>query len=302
MTDILTMINFGAKVSVMVVNAFTFNGEGGNPAGVVLNADQYSNAEKQEIARLVGFPETAFISKSNVADRKLEFFTPNKQIAHCGHATVASFSYLNQIGEITNRHSSKETIDGNRDIILENGMAYMEQKPQFFKDIDNNTINDVMMSIGLEVSDLKEGFKPVITNTGVSFMIIPLKNKSKLEAINTDLSAINKVSEEYDLIGFYAFSDDAIDQGHDYTTRMFAPRYAIPEEPATGMAAGNLSYYLYDKMGVRGDQIVIEQGYFMSPQSKSEIIVKLNHEGERLNNIMAGGRAKVMQEIEVELD
>lgn len=68
------------------------------------------------------------------------------------------------------------------------------------------------------------------------------------------------------------------------------------------MAAGNLSYYLYDKMGVRDDKVVIEQGYFMSPPSKSEIIVKLNHQGERLNNIMAGGRAKVMQEIEVELD
>ncbi|MCC3859607.1 PhzF family phenazine biosynthesis protein [Pseudemcibacter aquimaris] len=225
-----------------------------------------------------------------------------KQIAHCGHATVASFSYLNQIGEITNRHSSKETIDGNRDIILENGMAYMEQKPQFFKEIDDQVITDVMTSIGLEVSDLKDEFKPVITNTGVSFMIIPLKDKSKLASIKTDLDAINAISEKYDLIGFYAFSDDAFDQGHDYTTRMFAPRYAIPEEPATGMAAGNLSYYLFDKMDVKADEIVIEQGYFMSPKSKSEIIVKLNHNGKELTNIMAGGRAKVMKEMEVVLD
>lgn len=298
MTNLIMM----AKVSVMVVNAFTYNGEGGNPAGVVLNADQYNQAEKQEIAKRAGFPETAFISRSTLADRKLEFFTPNKQIAHCGHATVASFSYLNQIGEVTNKHSSKETIDGLRDIILEDGKAYMEQKPQFFKDIDQQKTLEVMTSLGLEAIDLKEGFKPVVTNTGVSFMIIPLNNRGALEKISTDLELINKISDEFDLIGFYAFSDDAIDDGHDITTRMFAPRYAIPEEPATGMAAGNLSYYLHDKMNFQEDTIVIEQGYFMSPISKSEIIVKLTKQDGALTKIMAGGSAKVMKEIEISLD
>ncbi|MDG1438164.1 MAG: PhzF family phenazine biosynthesis isomerase, partial [Emcibacteraceae bacterium] len=205
MTDLITPMLAAAKVSVMVVNAFTYNGEGGNPAGVVLNADQYSQQQKQEIAKIAGFPETAFISSSMVAHKKLEFFTPNKQIAHCGHATVASFSYLNQIGEVTNKYSSKETIDGNRDIILENGKAFMEQKPQFFKEIDDETVKDVMMSMSLQVSDVKDGFRPTITNTGVSFMIIPLKNINALKKIETDLEKIEKISEEYDLIGFYAF-------------------------------------------------------------------------------------------------
>jgi len=297
MTDLITM----AKVSVMVVNAFTYNGEGGNPAGVVLNADQYSQEQKQEIAKLAGFPETAFVSSSTVADKKLEFFTPNKQIAHCGHATVASFSYLNQIGEVTNKYSSKETIDGNRDIIIENGKAFMEQKPQFFKEVDDETVNDVMTSMSLQVSDIKDGFRPTVTNTGVSFMIIPLESIEALKKIETDLEKIEEISEEYDLIGFYAFVVGAVDDGHDITTRMFAPRYAIPEEPATGMAAGNLSYYLNDKMAFTEDQVIIEQGYFMDTPSKSEIIVNLERENGALTKIMAGGSAKVMNEVEVTL-
>lgn len=290
------------KVLVMVVNAFTFNGDGGNAAGVVLNADQYTNAEKQEIARQAGFPETAFISRSEVADCKLEFFTPNKQIAHCGHATVASFSYLNQLGEITNRNSSKETIDGVRDIILEDGKAFMEQKPQFFKNIDEVTTLAVMRSLGLEYSDLKADFQPVITNTGVSFLIIPLKSREALEKVTTNFDEINKISEELNLIGFYAFSDDAVEEGHDVTTRMFAPRYAIPEESATGMAAGNLCYYLFDKMNYQSDQIIVEQGYFMSPISKSEIIVRLTKENGKLKKIMAGGSAMLMRELSVTLN
>ncbi len=297
MTSVFTM----AKISVMVVNAFTYNGEGGNPAGVVLDADKYSQEEKQEIARLAGFPETAFVSQSDVADRKLEFFTPNKQIAHCGHATVATFSYLNQLGEITSRHSSKETIDGNRNIILEDGKAFMEQKPVFFKELDKDEIADVMTSLSLEMDDLLEGFSPMISNTGVSFIIVPLADTASLKKIKTDLDAINAMSEKHDLIGYYAFSMDALDEGHDVTTRMFAPRYAIPEEPATGMAAGNLGYYLFEQMNMKVDEIIIEQGYFMEKPSKSEIIVRLNHDGRRLNNIMAGGSANVGKVINVEL-
>lgn len=289
MTSVMTM----AKVSVMVVNAFTYNGEGGNPAGVVLNADQYSQAEKQEIARLAGFPETAFVSQSDVADRKLEFFTPNKQIAHCGHATIATFSYLNQIGELVSKNSSKETIDGIRDIMLTDGKAFMEQKPQFFKTISNREISAVMTSLSLSTDDIMDGYQPMITNTGVSFIIIPLSSREALKNIKTDLETINRISEQHDLIGFYAFSMDAVDMGHDVTTRMFAPRYAIPEESATGMAAGNLGYYLYEQMNMKMPEIVIEQGYFMDSPSKSEIIVQLNTKDGELTNIMAGGSAQV---------
>lgn len=76
--------------------------------------------------------------------------------------------------------------------------------------------------------------------------------------VKTNLDEFNKVSEEIDLIEFYAFSDNAIDQVHDVTTRMIAPRYAIAEEPATGMAAGNLSNYLQYKMGYKAETIIVE--------------------------------------------
>ena len=115
------------KVQVQVINAFSINGKGGNPAGVVFDADNMSTQQKQAIATKAGFPETAFVSASKLADFKLEFFTPTKQIAHCGHATIATFSYLKSIGKIPADHSSKETIDGNRSILFKNGLAFMEQ-------------------------------------------------------------------------------------------------------------------------------------------------------------------------------
>jgi PhzF family phenazine biosynthesis protein len=75
-------------IKVQILNAFVDNDQGGNPAGVVLNADDLSNENKLEIAQKVGLSETAFVSESKTEDFKLDFFTPSKQIAHCGHATV----------------------------------------------------------------------------------------------------------------------------------------------------------------------------------------------------------------------
>jgi PhzF family phenazine biosynthesis protein len=102
------------KIDVQILNAFVDNNRGGNPAGVVLNADDLTNEQKLKIASKIGLSETAFVSRSASADFKLDFFTPTRQIAHCGHATIATFSYLSQTGLIKSTASSKETIDGRR--------------------------------------------------------------------------------------------------------------------------------------------------------------------------------------------
>jgi len=79
------------RVTVNIINAFGDNADGGNPAGVVLDADTLTDSQKLTIAKKVDLSETAFVSKSLQADYKLDFFTPTRQIAHCGHATIAVF-------------------------------------------------------------------------------------------------------------------------------------------------------------------------------------------------------------------
>ena len=68
------------KVKVYILNAFAKTPNGGNPAGVVLNADFFSDNDKQKIAKKVGFSETAFVQKSKKGDFRLQFFTPNKEV------------------------------------------------------------------------------------------------------------------------------------------------------------------------------------------------------------------------------
>jgi PhzF family phenazine biosynthesis protein len=288
------------EIEIQIINAFTDGESGGNPAGVVLDADKLSVSQKLKIAAKVGLSETAFVSSSKSADFKLDFFTPKLQIAHCGHATIATFSYLQQLGRIGKAATSKETIDGDRNIFIDGDMAFMEQLAPSYKEV-NHFMERLISSLGISVRDLLSNYKPFIVNTGNSFLVVPLKDETAVLSAHPDFGAIQKISEKFDLIGYYIFSQQTKIPERDAGTRMFAPRYGINEESATGMAAGPLACYLYDKMGINKEVYLIEQGHFIKPPSPSVITVKLNFEDGKVTGLFAGGKAKVMNSLNISI-
>ena len=71
--------------------AFTRQGRGGNPAGVVLEAAGLSGGERQDIARAVGYSETVFLERtSNPGRFRTRYYSPLAEVAFCGHATIAA--------------------------------------------------------------------------------------------------------------------------------------------------------------------------------------------------------------------
>lgn len=285
------------KVTVQILNAFAENGKGGNPAGVVLNADKLSDKNKLEISKKVGLSETAFVSTSNTADFKLDFFTPTKQIAHCGHATVATFSYLKQIGVLTDDKTSKETIDGRREIEIMGDVAFMEQLGPKYVDVSHKE-HAILKSLGLKKTDLLPNTPIKLVNTGNSFIVVPVKNKEILKNIIPDFELIRKISEEFDLIGYYVFSTDT---EYDATSRMFGPRYGILEESGTGMAAGPLACYLFDILKIEKSSFHIQQGKYMKEPSPSLIIVNLKIAKGIIKGLMAGGKGILSKQLEIEV-
>ena len=305
MTDIYENVT-GPGVQVGIVNAFVADGQGangqsGNPAGVVLDADRLGAGDMQAIAADMGLSETVFVSKSEIAGFKLDFFTPTRRIAHCGHATIAAFSYLASLGRVGNGVTSKETVDGLRKIILEDGAAYMEQLAPTYLDAEEwsaagVTLEAVLRSLGLPPSALDARARPAIVSTGNRFLVLGVESGDALGKLRPDFDAIAKISEALDLIGYYIFTTDRAATRMDALARMFAPRYGIPEESATGMAAGPLACFLHDRLHVPGPELRIEQGLHMAVPSPSLIDVRLQIAGGQITGLMAGGRG-VLQEI-----
>jgi PhzF family phenazine biosynthesis protein len=292
------------RVKVEIVNAFIDGEAGGNPAGVVVDAQALSAAQKLAVAGKVGLSETAFVSASATAALKLEFFTPTRQIAHCGHATIATFSLLRQLAKIDEGVSSKETIDGKRDILIKGDMAFMEQRAPKYTAVpaESDLRRRVLSSLRLTAAQVPAGWEPCVVDTGNSFLIVPLSNEESVRALDPEFEEIGRISEELDLIGYSAFSAQTRVAGRDAGARMFAPRYGIREEAATGMAAGPLACFLRDKLGVKKDRLLIEQGRLMSPASPSVITVDLETKGGEIFRLMAGGRAKAVKSLSIELE
>jgi PhzF family phenazine biosynthesis protein len=109
------------------------------------------------------------------------------------------------------------------------------------------------------------------------------------------------VSDALDLIGYYIFTTDSEHAERDATTRMFAPRYGIKEESATGMAAGPLVSYLFDVLDMKKKRFLIQQGSFMDKPSPSLIIVDLTLEKGEIIKIMAGGKGQLSSKMVVDI-
>ncbi len=289
------------QIPVHIVHAFADGFAGGNPAGVVVDANGLSTGQKLHIAQQVGLSETAFVSASDKATLKLEFFTPTRQIAHCGHATIATFSLLRHIGSVADGHLSKETIDGIRAITVHGDTIYMEQRAPEYHPValDEPLGQQILNSVGISAKHLLPGTAPTVVSTGNAFLLLPLQDATSVASLAPIQESIQTVSEALDLVGYYVFSPDTRQAGRDAGARMFAPRFGIQEESATGMAAGPLACYLYDVLGTPSTELNIEQGWLMEPPLPSVISVKLTVTNGTISTLMVGGRARVESLMEV---
>src|SRR4051812_16032640 len=88
------------RIRIFQVDAFTTGRFTGNPAGVVLDADELTDAEMLAIARELNNADTAFVLKPDGADHDLRvrFFTPRTEAPLVGHATVATHFVLSRDG------------------------------------------------------------------------------------------------------------------------------------------------------------------------------------------------------------
>lgn len=282
-------------VVVFTVDSFVRDNKGGNPAGVVLDADDLSDIQMQNIAKRVGFSETAFVQKSNKATFKVRFFTPNSEVDLCGHATIATFSLLRSKGLISNGLFSQETKDGILEITVDHDIVYMNQiLPKYYDILDKAEIVD---SLNLSSNDCLTNLPVQIVSTGLKDVVVPVNSLAILSSIQPDFEKISKLSKKYNVIGYHVFSLETKFRA-TAQCRNFAPLYDINEESATGTSNGALACYLHN-YGVinknRSSELVFEQGYSMG--EPSEIFVRLKIKKDKINEVQVGGTAIIRAEL-----
>jgi len=290
-----------AEIAVEMVDAFVDGENGGNAAGIVFDgAADLSPAQRQEVARQIAVSETAFVLRSATGDFKLEFYTPTRPIPHCGHATVGTFARLAALGRLNVREVINETVDGPRRIRIEGERAFMEQVPAKLTRLDDATTLEVLASLAIGTAQLHPDGGPFLGDNGNRSIQIGVADAAVLRSLKPNLETIREITNRFDAVCYYVFAAESVVPGRDATARMFGPAYGIPEESATGMAAGPLALWL-DARGGRRETFAIEQGQMMSPASPSLIIARPQRSGDAVNAMWIGGssRARGVRQIKI---
>lgn len=288
------------RVKVYTVNSFAKSINGGNPAGVVLNADGLSDVEMKKIAGVIGFSETAFVMKSDLADFMVRFFTPNEEVDFCGHATIAVFHTISSKGYIKSGRYSQETKAGILDVqVMEDLSIMMNQNiPIYHEIIEKQEIAD---SLNITVDEMLENLPVQIVSTALRDILVPIKSLEILNSINPDFKKVENISSKYNTVGYHIFTLESLNESNAHC-RNFAPLYGIPEESATGTSNGALACYLYKYGKLKNNHITnisIEQGYSM--ERPSEIKIALTTKEKEITEVRVGGTALNLSEIEVKI-
>lgn len=259
-----------------IVDAFTEEIFGGNPAGVVIlpdGADFPSDETMVKTAAELRYSETAFIRNLGNGEFNIRYFTPAAEVDLCGHATIGSFKALLHAGIIKdNSRYINHTLAGDLEILTENGSVLMDMAdPVKIGEItEEDKLEELYRIMGIDYQDQKaRGLKliPQMISTGLPDIMMPVLTLADLEAITPDFPALAKLSEAYEVVGVHAFTLD----GDDATchVRNFAPLYDIDEEAATGTSNGALTYYGYLNGFISsGDNSLFIQGEKMQRPSK----------------------------------
>jgi PhzF family phenazine biosynthesis protein len=287
------------NVTVFLLNSFCIEGKGGNPAGVVLNAEGLSDEQKRTISAKVGYSETAFVEQSNVADFKVTFFTPSEEVDLCGHATIAVYTVLLQKGLCSVGRYTQELKVGILLVEVKgNGFILMDQTVPVFSEIIEP--EELCMCVGY--AGAQGELKLQIVSTGIRDILLPIDTLKNLNKLVINFEKLCELNKKTNTVGLHAFTIEPTEPGVIAYTRNFAPLYGIDEESATGSANGALACYLYTYKKLQDTEIRdmrFRQGYAM--ERPSEIFVSLEVSNTEIRRVQVGGTAIVVGEMLVEL-
>jgi PhzF family phenazine biosynthesis protein len=246
------------------MDAFATATSSGNPAGAIyLDAmESITEPEMQQIAReLKGFvSEVGYIARIAPDAFKIRYFSSEKEVVFCGHATIAIMHDLvtQDPGlaalERIHLHTSKGVLAvQNRD-----GAVFIQAPEPVFTEcrIQRSWICE---ALGIPESVLDAGMEPGIVNAGNQTLCLALKTCQDVAAVAPDYPTVLAFCQHHQLDVITIFSRTVAHPENRFRTRVFAAPFGYLEDPATGSGNAALGYHLHRSGHWDGSPIRLEQ-------------------------------------------
>ncbi len=293
------------NVTVLHIDAFSAIPGKGNPAGVVLNGREWTDEQMQEIARKVGFNETAFVVPTDKADLGIRYFTPGHENNLCGHATMGTIFALYRAGQLTKQSFTIDTKAGVLPIETqeENGsltMTMQHAAPAFQSFAGSRA--ELAEVIGLKEEDLHEDLPIVYGSTGIWTLIVPVKQLASFSAMKPHTENFPTVLKEMPRMSIHPICLETRDEECILHSRHFSsPFSGTVEDPVTGTASGVMGAYYktYVKPALSlPATLIMEQGHEIDKDGKVSVHLE---EKEGQLSVSISGTAVFVKEWEIDI-
>ena len=223
----------------------------GNQVAVFTDAREIPEDRLQQLAREINFSETVFVyPAAGDANARIRIFTPTLELPFAGHPVLGTAFVL--AGPLQLNEIWLETGAGVVPIELQRDgsrivFGWMRQPSFTFEPYDR--ADELLAVLGVEESGL-----PVeLYRQGPNHVLVELASPEAVAALQPDMGALLALSP----YGTDCFAPD----GDRWKSRVFVPAHGVPEDPATGSAAGPLALHLARHGRIEfGDEIEIRQG------------------------------------------
>jgi trans-2,3-dihydro-3-hydroxyanthranilate isomerase len=270
-----------------VADVFTDVPLQGNPVAVFTDAEGVSGEVMQRTARELNLSETVFVLPADGdddADARVRIFTPAIEMPFAGHPVLGTAFVLG-----TSRGLDTVRLRTGAGIVPValrregDDVVYGEMRQPIPEWSPFEAERELLAALGVAGSRL-----PVeIYDNGPRHTYVELSDEDAVVAVVPDMPALTAVGA----IGVSCFA--VLDDGARIKTRMFSPGMGVPEDPATGSAAGPLAVHLARHGRTAfGQTVEIHQGAEIG--RPSVLRARADGSGDEITQVVVGGGAVIV--------
>ncbi len=276
----------------IIADVFTELAFGGNQLAVFPDAGELDTRQMQALAREMNFAESTFVTPGQAPGHfRVRIFTPTSELPFAGHPTIGTAVVLAYLGrtEGLSEIVLEENIGPVRVTLREGGATLFMQGPA---ETRAHTVADVAFADALGLKRTQLAGDPWQAGYGFPFIFVPLKDQEAVAA--SALNGDRWTALTQDLWGgraVYVYAATRHDGDTTYIhARMYAPKFGISEDPATGSAAAALA----GSLDTDATHLVIDQGVELGRPSRLE--ARITRKDGIVSEVSVGGGAVVVAE------
>jgi trans-2,3-dihydro-3-hydroxyanthranilate isomerase len=280
------------NLTFYIVDVFAEEKYAGNQLAVVRGGAGLPDETLQKIALEMNYSETTFVLSEEETEGgyDVRIFTPGDEIPFAGHPTLGT-AYVIQYEILAGPVESITLKLKAGEIPVTFGeVLWMRQLPPTF----GATLDSALIAptLNLEMTDLDDRSPMQEVSTGLPALIVPLRDLDALQRCKVDWERHTEVAGPGK--NLYVFCPESHDDGPgDLSARMFANDPGVPEDPATGSAAGCLAAYLlgHAYLGTDSIDVRVEQGYEIG--RPSVLYLQAARDGDQ-TTVHVGGKVQMV--------